>query len=228
MKKTFVFFTELLILCAMTFPDAIGQDTISFPLKIRIGADLYGPAYYYADKNTFTIEGFFSIDRDTLKSWSFDAGYSRFEFEQYNYHYNCKGVFLCSGIEFNVISPESSRGKYFAGAGLKYGMSYYTHEIPFLKSENYWGNVNISVKPSSQLAHFIEASPGIRTEIFSNLSIGWTIRLRILIYSGTDRDMKSVYIPGYGNGTKSFSPGINYYLVWSIPYKYLKLRKRNH
>jgi hypothetical protein len=72
---------------------------------------------------------------------------------------------------------------------------------------------------TSHAAHFVEVSPGIRTELFRNFAIGFTVRLRILIYAGTSADLKPIDIPGYGNGTKRFSPGLNYYIIWSIPYK---------
>lgn len=229
MKKICVFFIEIIItffLVTAFTTIASGQDTVAvvFPLKINIGADIYGPAYYYAEKNSLTIEGFISVDRDTMKSYSFEAGYSRFNYEQYNYSYKCKGFFIRAGIDFNFISPKVSKGRYYAGTGLKYGASLYSHEIPFFESENFWGKLSQSIGKSTHIAHFIEASPGIRTELFKNFSIGWTIRLRILLYGGTGKDLKPIYIPGYGNGTKSFSPGINYYFVWSIPYKKVTLK----
>jgi hypothetical protein len=59
----------------------------------------------------------------------------------------------------------------------------------------------------------------VRAELFKNFSIGWTIRLNLLISGGRGRDLKPVYIPGFGNGGKNVSAGINYYLVWSIRYK---------
>ncbi len=195
------------------------KDTILFPLKIRIGADVFGPGYYLADKNTFAVEGFLSADRNSTISYSLDAGYNKFSYSQYNYEYNSSGLFMRLGLDFNIISPSTSKGRYFAGAGLKYGISLYTHETPLFNDENYWGSSTGSIEKSTKLAHFIEASPGIRTELFSNFSIGWSIRLKLLISAGTGKDLKPVYIPGYGNGTKSFSPGINYYLIWSIPYK---------
>lgn len=229
MKKIFVFFTELILslITALAFSaNATGQDTVSvvFPLKVRIGADVYGPAYFYAGKNPLSIEGFISADRDTMMAYSMEAGYSRFSYEQYNYTYRCNGFFIRAGIDFNFISPAVSKGRYYAGTGLKYCASLYSHEVPFFESENFWGKFSQSIGRSTHLAHFIEASPGIRTELFKNFSIGWTIRLRILLYNGTVRDLKPVYIPGYGNGTKSFSPGINYYFIWSIPYKKVTLK----
>ncbi len=213
------YFISLLISIAV-FP-LNAQDSIRIPLKIRVGADISGPFYYFADsaKTRLSIEGSVSVDLNTKMAAVVEAGFASFNYEQYNYKYSAKGTFVRVGVDFNLIQPEMTQGKYYAGIGLRYGLSLYNAEVPFYEHENYWGSVTGSIPPSTYLGHFIEASPGIRTEIFKNFSIGWAIRLRILVYSGTDRDQKPVYLPGYGNGTKSFSPGINYYIVWSIPYK---------
>ena len=68
-------------------------------------------------------------------------------------------------------------------------------------------------------AHFIEVSPGVRAEIFNNISVGWTVSIRMLLYSGSDKDLKPINIPGFGNGEKLVSTGINYFITWNIPYK---------
>jgi hypothetical protein len=76
-----------------------------------------------------------------------------------------------------------------------------------------------SVPGKTSAGHFLEVAPGIRTELFKNFSMGWTIRLRLLISGGGGKDLRPIYFPGYGPGVNSVSAGINYYLVWSIPYK---------
>jgi hypothetical protein len=219
------YFISLLISIAV-FP-LHAQDSIRIPLKIRIGADISGPFYYFADsaKTRLSIEGSVSVDLNYKMAVVVEAGFARFSYGQYNYKYSAKGTFVRVGFDFNFIQPEMTKGKYYAGIGLRYGLSLYNSEVPYYKHENYWGTSAGSIPSSTYLGHFIEASPGIRTEIFNNFSIGWAIRLRILISSGTDKDQKPVYFPGYGNGTKSFSPGINYYIVWSIPYKEIIYKK---
>jgi len=222
MRRISAYFISLLI-----FPFAFSanaQDSLPVPLKIRIGADVYGPVSYYTNlnnvnKKTLSIEGYLSLDIDTQKAAVIEGGYLNFRYSQYNYTYQSKGAFIRLGVDFNLIRPEAAPGKYYAGIGLRYGLSLFSSEVPFLKQDNYWGGVTGTIPRSTHIAHFIEASPGIRTEIFRNLSMGWVIRLRILLFSNTGKDLKAIYIPGYGNGVKSFSPGLNYYFIWSIPYK---------
>jgi hypothetical protein len=213
------FISQIVAACLFS---AAAQDSLSFPLKIRFGADVYGPVNYYTNKKVFSVEGYLSVDIDTQRAVVAEAGYLDFSYDQYNYKYLSKGTFGRVGVDFNLIRRKNSMGKYYAGIGLRYGFSIFTSETPFFTQNNYWGDASGSVPRSRHLAHFIEASPGIRTEIFRNFSIGWTVRLRILLYSGTTKDNKAISIPGYGDATKSFSPGINYYLIWSIPYKHQK------
>jgi hypothetical protein len=216
-KRISAYFISLLFL--VCFSTVKGQDTVDFRMKIRMGADVYGPVTWLTDRDILSAEGFISVDIDSNRSVVAEAGYLDFKYSQYNYDYYNKGFFLRLGIDFNLLNPLVSSGKYYAGIGLRYGLSVFRSGIPYLEHENYWGVVEASVPSSIHSAHFIEASPGIRTELFRNFTIGWAVRLRILIYSGTGKNLKAIYIPGYGDGSRSFSPGINYYLIWSIPYK---------
>jgi hypothetical protein len=195
------------------------QDSIKVPLNIRAGFDVYGPANYYLNRNNLNMEGFIAIDRDTKKTYVLEAGYQNFKYSQYNYDFASNGTFIRGGVDFNIIKPFQAAGKYYAGVGLRYGLSLYSLEIPYFDHDNYWGNASGSIAKSVHLAHFIEVNPGLRTEIFKNVSIGWSIRLRLMLYNGTGKDIKPVSVPGFGNGTKSFSPGINYYIIFNFPYK---------
>jgi hypothetical protein len=218
MRKISTYFISILLLSG--FCGANAQDTIVYKPRINIGFDLFGPAYYIADKNILSLEGYLSVGFDTNKAAVIEIGYLDYRYSQYNYDFLSNGFFVKLGIDFNTLSFETSQGgKYYGGVGLRYGLSIFTAETPYMKHENYWGVTESYALPSKSAAHFLEIAPGIRTEIFSNVSIGWTIRLRFLIYSGTGKDLKSIYIPGFGNGTKVFSPGINYYIVFSFPYK---------
>jgi Domain of unknown function (DUF6048) len=215
------FISILIISCSLP---TRAQDSIKVNLNIRAGFDIYGPASYFADQKNLNLEGYISIDRDNKKSFILEAGHQNFEYSQYNYSYLSNGFFVRAGIDFNMIKPFEAAGKYYAGFGLRYGISLYNSGFPSYEHDNYWGTGTGSVPSSFHVAHFIEVNPGIRTDIFKNISIGWNIRLRLMVYSGTDKDLKSVFVPGFGNGAKSFSPGINYYIILNIPYKSLYVK----
>ena len=152
-------------------------------------------------------------------SATFGAGYLNFRYSQYNYNYLNTGIFIRAGVDFNLLKPDKSMGKYWGGIGLRYGISLFNSEVASFQRDNYWGTTISSIAPQTNWGHFIEVSPGVRAEIFRSFSIGWTISLRMLLYAGTGKDLRPIYLPGYGNGTKTISTGLNYFIVWNIPYK---------
>jgi hypothetical protein len=199
------------------------QDSVLIPLKIRAGIEISGPVIYFTDNNNLNYEGFVSGDFNEKISLFFGGGYSNYKYSQYNYGYLSHGVFIKAGADFNLFKPEMAIGKYWGGIGVHYGISSFTSETPHFKQNNYWGSASSSIAPDRRMGHFLEFSPGFRAELFRNFSIGWSISIRRIIYSGKDKDLKPVYIPGYGDGGKTFSTGINYFIVYSIPFKKIRV-----
>jgi hypothetical protein len=218
MKKIYVYFIDLCVLLFFALP-ASAQDTINLPLKIRLGAELTGPAVYFTDKNILNAEGFLSVDLNEARSVSLYGGYTNYAYSNYNYNYFAKGLFFKGGMDFNLLIPEKNQGRYWAGIGLHYGVSRFTSEIPSFTTENYWGSTTSSVGKKASWGHFIEISPGVRAEIFRNVSIGWNVNARLLLYPGNAKDLRPLYFPGFGNGGKRVSTGVSYYISFNIPYK---------
>ena len=221
MRRIYAYSISLLILLYSSL--LMAQDTVIFPLKIRAGIEVSGPVIYFTDKNNLSAEGFISLDRNEKMTYVIEGGYLSYKYSQYNYDYLSKGVFGRAGIDFNLIKPEISKGKYWAGIGLRYGLSIFTSETPTFQQENYWGKVNSSISQRTSVGHFLEVAPGVKTELFRNFSLGWTIRLRMLISGGGGKDLRPIYFPGFGPGGNSVNAGISYYLVWNIPFRTKKV-----
>ncbi len=227
MRRIFVYYTSVLMSLSAGSMSVYAQteppDTVVIPLKIRAGVEAIGPVIYLTDKNNLNAEGFISADLNERAGLFFGAGYSDYKYSQYNYEYLNKGFFVKAGVDFNLLRPETSMGRYWAGIGLRYGLSSFTSEIPSFKHENYWGTTVASIAPSTHFGHYLEASPGFKAEIFKNFSLGWSLNIRKLLYTGTGRDLRPIYFPGYGTGGESVSFGISYFFVWNIPYKKIKV-----
>lgn len=220
MERTFVYIISLFLISAAGLVKA--QDTILFPLKIKAGIELSGPVIYFTNKSNLSAEGYLSVDINEKTALVLAAGYLDYKYSQYNYNYLNKGIFLRVGTDINLRKPEVFSDKYWAGIGIRYGLSIFSSETPSFKEENYWGTIYSSVSPSTSSAHFLEVTPGLRTEIFKNFSIGWSVSLRLLLYNSSEKNTRPIYIPGFGRGDKSLSTGIGYFMVWSIPYKKIK------
>ena len=224
MRKTYVSSISFLILLSSGILSA--QDTIQFPLKVRAGFDAVGTGIYITDKNNLNIEGFISKDRNEKMAYVLEGGYSNYKFSKYNFDYLSSGIFARVGVDFNLLKPEVSMGKYWAGIGLRYGLSIYKAETPFYKHENYWGDAASSIPSSGRIGHFLEVAPGVKTELFKNFSMGWTVRLRFLVSGGGGKDLRPIYFPGFGSGGNMVNAGIGYYLTWNIPFKTIRVIKK--
>ena len=223
MRRTFVYFISLLLSSLSSLMHLNAQDTTLITLKIKAGIEVSGPVIHYFDKNILNTEAFVSIDLNEKFAAVLGAGYLNYAYSQYNYDYLSKGTFARAGIDFNLLKPEKSQSKYWAGIGLRYGVSVFTSETPSFQQENYWGIATSSIAQETRWAHFIEVSPGVRTEIFRNFTMGWTINLRLLLYNGAGKDTRSIYLPGFGNAANPVSAGIGYFFVWNIPYKKIRV-----
>jgi hypothetical protein len=217
MMRIFTYFISLLLILADG--SLCAQDTILFPLKIRAGVDIVGPGIYLKEKNNLSLEGYILYERNEKMSYVIEAGYLDYKYSQYNYDYFSKGAYTRIGVDFNLLKPEMSQGKYWAGIGLRYGLSVFNSGTPSFQYENYWGTVISSIDSKRRTGHFIEVDPGIRTELFRNFSMGWSIRLKLLISRGGGKDLSPIYFPGYGNGGNRTAAGISYFLTWNIRYK---------
>jgi len=219
MRRTSVYFISLLAVIICSLGQIKAQDTLLIPLKIRVGLEVSGPVTYYIEKKNLSADGYIAVDLNEKTTAFFGAGYLKYKYSQYNYDYLSSGIFFKAGAEFNLIKPEKAMGKYWGGLGLHYGVSAFNSEVPSLHNENYWGTVYSSIPRNTYWGHFIEATPGVRAEVFKNFSIGWTISIRMLLYSSAGKAERPIYFPGFGNGSKTISTGLSYYIAWNIPFK---------
>lgn len=216
-KKTSGFFISIFFLVNIIAVSA--QDTLNITLNIRVGIDIANPVRSFINDDITGLEGYISYDLNEKLAPVFEAGFIDFKYSQYNYNYSAKGTFFRLGVDLNSMKPKTAIGKYYAGIGVRYGVTFFNQEVKGLQHENYWSISTADIPSRNYSAHFLEVLPGIRAEVFTNFSMGWTVRLKMLIHSGTGKDLRPVYLPGFGNAGKTFTQGFNYYLIWSIPYK---------
>ncbi|MCU0455576.1 MAG: DUF6048 family protein [Bacteroidales bacterium] len=228
MRKISVYIISLLLASTIS---AYGQeeaqpvpDSVDVDLRIRAGLEVAGPVIYFTDRNSMNLEGFAALDINEKISAYAGGGYSDFLYSQYNYEFTTKGPFFKAGADFNFLRPEMAEGKYWAGAGVRYGLSLFTFETTSFSHDNYWGRVSSALPAKTNWAHYLEVAGGFRAELFNNFSIGWLISVRKMIYTGADKAYRPVYYPGYGSSTGTLSFGISYYLSWSIPYKKIRVQ----
>lgn len=219
MKRISVYFISILVLIFSGWAVAGAQDTVYVPLKIRLGTEVSGAVKYFFDKNIIPSEFYIAFDLNEKTTALVGGGYADYRYSQYNYNYTAYGKFFRAGMDFNLMGPKKAQGKYYTGIGLHYSISSFSSEVPSLNADNYWGPFTTSIPIKRGIAHFVEATPGVRAEIIRNLSIGWNINIRVLLNSSSGSDLKPLYIPGLGEAGKKVSTSLSYFISWNIPYK---------
>lgn len=219
-KRTCIFFISLLLLGS---PSLMSQDTVTFPLHVRAGFDLSGPVMKLTGRDLISYGVLASVDMNSSLAVTAGVRYSSFSASEVIYDFDSRGLSFTAGADYNFIKADVSQGRYRAGIGLRYGLSFYSEEASMIRYTNEWGAGEASVPAGRHTGHFLELTPGVRTELFPGVTIGWNLYMRLLISAGAGKDLKPVWMPGYGAGTSGMTTGAEYYLSVSIPYKKIKV-----
>ncbi|MCI0523121.1 MAG: DUF6048 family protein, partial [Bacteroidales bacterium] len=201
----------------------VAQDTVTIPLNVRAGFDISGPVMHLIGSDLVSYGAIASVDFNEQYSASMRLRYSSYSISEYNYDFQSSGVSVVVSGDYNFLKPKVSGGKYFTGMGFGYGLSFYSQEASRIEYTNPWGTGSDSFSPSSHTGHFIEVTPGVRTELFPGVALGWNLVVRMLISSGAGRDIKPVWMPGFGDATSRMSTGAEYYVSITIPYKKIRV-----
>ena len=217
MKKICALFFNLTVVISMA--GAFQPDTIITQKALIVGFDVAGPAINILNSDVNNYEGYLSYRINHKFYGVIEAGYGSYQFSQYNYSYSNQGYFSRIGIDINMLKPEIKTGNNYAGIGLRYGLSNFIQETTFIEYENYWGTYEGSIPESNGSAHFLEFTGGLKGELFKNVFIGWTLRLKLLLSCTSGEDNRPVNIPGMSVTDGGINPGITYYIAWQIPFK---------
>ncbi len=219
-KRTCIFFISLLLLGS---PAVLSQDTVTVPLHVRAGFDLSGPVMKLTGRDLTSYGVLASADINSSLAVTAGIRYSSFSASEVIYDFRSRGLSFTAGTDYNFIKANVSQGKYYAGIGLRYGLSFYSEEASMIRYTNEWGAGESSIPAGRHTGHFLEITPGVRTELFRGVTIGWNLYMRLLISAGAGKDLKPVWMPGYGAGTSGMTTGAEYYISFSIPYKKIKV-----
>lgn len=219
MRKMCKYFFSLAILLIPLWLDAQEADTVQASKSISVGFDITGPVLYAVDNTKYNLEGHLSYRLNYKYYLVCEPGYSKYSYDKYNYEYNSMGWFIRLGTDIGMLAPVASKINHYAGIGFRYGLSVFEQETPSIIFRNFWGELNTSLSAYTVHAHFLEIQGGIKTEVFNNFLIGWSVKLRTLIYSSGKDDRKAVYVPGYGPTGATFTPAVSYYIIYRFPFR---------
>jgi hypothetical protein len=159
-----------------------------------------------------------------------EYGFSKtcLERDSYSFDYNLEGRFLKIGINKNMLKNDEKSKNDLVFIGIRYSFSSFEHRASKISIiDGHWDEEILADTGERSInCHFIDVAAGVKTELFKNIYLGWTIRGMLRIKLAKDNIMTPYIIPGFGKGSRKASIGFNYSIYYRIPYK-IKVKEKN-
>ena len=208
---------------ADTLPDLLtpdnGFDTFNgasgpFIYYLRIGANVSRPLIAFAEPARFGIEGVADLNINHEYFAVAEAGFSRRNLSEENYQIKENGIFLRLGADKNFYKEFDD----VVAVGARLGFAFYNRGAPYFKVEDgYWGDYSGSLASDSFFKQWAEVVLVLKTELVTNLYMGWNLRGKLLLFDKGDEFMDHRYIPGFGEGEVKTKLGFDFYLYYRFP-----------
>lgn len=148
-----------------------------------------------------------------------EIGMLRLKDKKDNYFYRNNGVYGRLGVDLNILRFEALDDHDLVFVGLRYGFSNFTHEAEQVTYSNYWGDLETSIPENNLNAHWAEVVFGMKGEIFKNLFIGWSFRIKFVMAKTRDEIIEPFIIPGVGRTNIEIPMDFSYGVYYRIPVK---------
>ncbi len=208
-------FLHLLLLILSSAAFAGENDTVFRP-SARIGVDFSGVPRNLIEPETRTGE--VSVDYEWRKNWfaAIEAGGASIEVDQPTHDYQSSGYFFRIGVDFNILGQHGPDHLDLVLLSARYGYGTLDHYASrAIITDPYWGDYETAFPEETFNAHWLEVGGGVKTQIWRNFFLGWSLRTRLLVSQTSDPAMDPYFISGFGkNRDGNFSVMIHYSLYY--------------
>jgi hypothetical protein len=231
------FIFSLAFIAVSTIGNAQIKDTtqVVYPERygLRVGVDLHrlSKSFYEKDYKGLELVGDYRLTRRFYLAG--ELGNEEKTVDDDRLNFTTKGTYFKAGFDYNSFENWLDMENMIY-VGMRYGISSFSHTVNTYKiydPTNYYGeNTVISgVKYNGLTANWIEIIGGVKAELFSNLYLGFSLRLNYLVSNKKPEGFDNLYIPGFNRTYEGkFGAGVNYTLSYFIPiYKKNKVAKEN-
>jgi hypothetical protein len=221
------FFNIFLILCGFTtFAQVNDSVTVASKTErygLRVGADLSKIARTLYDSNYQGLElvGDFRLNKKYFLAAELGSENKTTDDDQINF--KTTGTYIKVGFDYNAHENWLDLENIIS-VGLRYGVSTFSQKIN--SYEVYNPNPYFGVIPDTQSgtefgglsAQWIEVVAGVKTRVFDNFFVGFTLRANRLMSNQKPSGFDNLYIPGFNRTYDGdFGVGFNYTLTYFIP-----------
>lgn len=153
------------------------------------------------------------------------------------YNFTTSGSYLKAGVDYNIYENWYGMNNLIHVGG-RYAFSTFGNTLNnyqifstnrYFENEEFALGSDVAEEFSGLNASWIEAVIGVKVELFSNLYLGASVRLGLLITNKEDNRFPNLWIPGFNKVTDNsrFGASYNYAISYFIPlYKKKKEAKK--
>lgn len=151
---------------------------------------------------------------------AFELGSEMTKFKESNFDYKLNGAYFRLGVDYNFMKHVDEASSDKIVVGLRYGFTSFYHEAENVRVAGVvWNDFTGGVIERKWLvSNWIEICLGMRAHLFNNFYLGWSARIKMMLFDGNDNTMQPYNIPGYGRNNGSNVFGANYTLYYKIPF----------
>lgn len=220
-------FSLLWILCSIsTF--AQEKDTITVTSKterygIRVGADIskIARSLYDSDYQGLELVGDYRLTKKYFLAGELGNEKKTTNDDQINF--TTKGTYFKVGFDYNAHENWLDLENVIS-VGLRYGVSAFSQQLNSYEIYNpnpYFGEVPdipSGRNYSGLSAQWIEVVAGVKTRVFDNIFVGFSLRANRLVSNQKPGGFDNLYIPGFNRTYDGdFGVGFNYTITYFIP-----------
>ncbi|MDK2770832.1 MAG: DUF6048 family protein [Flavobacterium sp.] len=206
--------------------NSFSQDTtkVVYPQRygLRVGIDLHrlSKSFYDADYKGLEVVGDYRLTRKFYIAG--ELGNENKTVDDDRFNFTTKGTYFKVGFDYNAYENWLDMENMLY-AGMRVGVSSFSqtlNQYTIYDPTNYYGEntINSGEKFNGLNASWIEIIGGVKAELFSNLYLGFSVRLNYLLSEKEPNNFANLYIPGFNRTYEGkFGAGFNYTLSYFIP-----------
>jgi len=227
MKHTLAFLFSLFLVCTSVVAQT-QKKTDSIPVKtyrygVRVGVDLskIARSFYEKDYKGLELVGDYRLAKKYYIAGEIGNENKTVNDEQLNF--TTKGTFIKVGFDYNLYDNWLNMEN-MVYIGARYGVSSFSQTLNSYKIYDrsaYFGypqSIQSGEEFKGLSAQWIEILLGVKTKVFNNFYVGFSLRVNKLFSNKTPENFDNLFIPGFNrtyDGT--FGVGFNYTVSYFIP-----------
>lgn len=198
---------------------------------LRVGIDLHrlSRSFYQDGFKGLELTGDYRLSKKLYAAT--ELGNVTFQINDDRVNFTTKGSYIKLGFDYNAYENwlDMNNMIYF---GFRYGFSTFSQRLnSYTVYQN--SDINADDDPNNYFddvtrypgqdykgfsAHWVEFVGGMKAELFSNIFLGFSVRLNSLIVNKKPTGFDNLYVPGFNRTYDgSFGVGFNYSLSYFIP-----------